>query len=374
MDWKPYGACCLTAAADRDAVFCSDCRHPLLRCGAFTECGGLVEPTGHCGRCVAPALLISNDTPLKSKRGDRLSIPFVFRNASMAGRSLWVKRVLQWDGDATEPVALAFDKVGAGEERSFHVETEPLDASGQRTIRLMLVLATRVRGVEEAYAFKADVHIAVANQDTQQGNTYVQIGTGAMMHRVGEQAAAAAAPAGGPVSVTLERAERYELESGIRGDRAAGLRVPRDVPFTFEGFREGDRPAPQSTLVAEGRFSCGRSRRGPAAEPGGIVNDVCLRAFTRSGEIDEPATMAISRHHFDLVVVNDRLCVQAATTKGLQVAGQLVGAGEIVPLATGDQIVPIPDHPEKLTLRVLFTNVLDTVAKVTVVRTPAVAP
>jgi hypothetical protein len=103
-----------------------------------------------------------------------------------------------------------------------------------------------------------------------------------------------------------------------------------------------------------------------------IANDVCLRAFARSGEVDEPATLAISRHHFDLVVVNERLCLHAAASKGVQVAGRLVPAGQLVPLASGDEIVPIPDHPEKLALRVAFTHAFDTVEHVTVTRTPAV--
>ena len=372
MDWLPYNACCFGTAADLDAAFCSDCRHPLLRCAAGAECGGLVAPTGHCARCVAPALLISNATPLRSQRGDRLSIPFVFRNASASRRSLWVKRIVHVEGGTAEPVPLAFDKVSAGEERTFHVGTAPLDASGQRTIRLMLVVATRIAGIEDEYAFKADVHVAVAATDPQQANTYIQIGTGAMMHRVGEQAAATEAPAGGPVSVTLERAERYELTEGIRGYQSTNLRVPRDVPFNFTGFRAADRPDNPATL-AEGRFSCGRNRRGPASNPGAIVNDVCLRAFTPDGQVDEPATLAISRHHFDLLVVNDRLCVQVAASKGLQIGGRDITAGQLVPLVSGDRIVPIPDHPERLALHVVFSTVLDTVTGVTVTRTPAVA-
>ncbi len=373
MDWLPYNACCPASAANPVARFCSECRHPLLRCAAFAECGGLVAPTGHCGRCVAPVLLISNDTPLKSQRGDQLSIPFAFRNASAARRSLWVKRIVHVGDEATEPVPLAFDKVSAGDERTFHVGTAPLDASGQRTIRLMLVVASRVAGVEDEYAFKADVHVAVAATDAQQTNNYIQIGTGAMMHRVGEQSAAAQAPAGGPVSVTLERAERYELTEGIRGYQATNLRVPRDVPFTFNGFRAADRPDNPATLVAEGRFSCGRNRRGPASDPGAIVNDLCLRAFAPDGQVDEPATLAISRHHFDLLVVNDRLCVQVAASKGLQIGNREVTGGQLVPLVSGDRIVPIPDHPEKLALHVVFSTVLDTVTGVTVTRTPAVA-
>ena len=103
------------------------------------------------------------------------------------------------------------------------------------------------------------------------------------------------------------------------------------------------------------------------------ANDVCLRAFdTRTKKLDEPATMAISRHHFDFVVVNDRLAVQVRASGGMQVNGETLTAGQVFPLAPGDRIIPIPGRGDKLTLRVAFTNGIGVVNRIDVSRTPPV--
>jgi hypothetical protein len=102
-----------------------------------------------------------------------------------------------------------------------------------------------------------------------------------------------------------------------------------------------------------------------------VPSDVCIRAYdARSGSVDEPATMAISRHHFDFLVVNDRLCVQARTTRGMQVNTTDVASGEIVPIGPGDRIVPIPGRPEKLTLQIAFSESIGSVDRIDVSRTP----
>lgn len=373
MDWRPYNACCARNAADPEAVFCAECRHLLLRCQAFAECGGLVSPGGPCAHCVAPRLSLDAGATTQSKKGDRLAIPLVLRNASTSGRALWVKRIEQRDSAAPEAVPLTFDAVEAGAERRFSIETEPLDESGSRTIRVVLVVATRHRILEEEYAFKADLTVAISGAETQSVTNNITVsGTGHLFNRSFDQGKGDASGPAVDTTIPLERAERYEITQGIRGDASSGLRVPRHVPFTFKGFRDADHPGRDTTMAGEGRLSFGRNRRGPAPEPGMIANDVCLRAYARSGEVDEAATLAISRHHFDLVVVNERLCLRAAASKGLQVAGRAVSAGQLVALASGDDVVPIPDHPEKLSLRVTFTHAFDTVEHVTITRTPAV--
>lgn len=86
--------------------------------------------------------------------------------------------------------------------------------------------------------------------------------------------------------------------------------------------------------------------------------------------VDEAATLAISRHHFDLVVVNDRVCVLARTTRGLQVNAQDLVAGQVLPLTSGDRIVPIPGRPDKLCLHVELRSSIGMVDAVHVRRTP----
>ncbi len=373
MDWRPYNSCCAKNAADPEAVFCAECRHLLLRCQAFADCGGLVSPGGPCPHCVAPRLSLDAGATTQSKKGDRLAIPLVLRNASTSGRALWVKRIEQRESDSPELVALTFDAVEAGGERRFPIETAPLDESGSRTIRVVLVVATRHRNLEEEYAFKADLTVAISGTEAQSVTNNITVsGTGHLFHKSFDSGKGEGAATAADTAIPLERAERYEIEQGIRGYASSGWRVPRQVPFTFKGFRDADHPGREATMAGQGRLSFGRNRRGPAPESGMIANDVCLRAFARSGEVDEPATLAISRHHFDLVIANERLCLHAAASKGVQVAGRLVPAGQLVPLASGDDIVPIPDHPEKLALRVTFTHAFDTVEHVTITRTPAV--
>jgi hypothetical protein len=172
----------------------------------------------------------------------------------------------------------------------------------------------------------------------------------------------------------LERAEKYELEQGVRGYQSPGLRVPRHVEFAFAGFRDADRPHDGWTLLGRGRLVCGRNSRTPDPAANAVPSDLCLRAFNaRTGQIDEPATLAISRNHFDLVVVNDRLCVQARASRGLQVNGDELPSGQVVPLRPGDRVVPIPDHPEKISLNVAFTASIGSVERITISRAPAMA-
>ena len=70
MDWWFYNSCCAKNAADPEAVFCAECRHLLLRCQAFADCGGLVSPGGPCPHCVAPRLSLDAGATTQSKKGD----------------------------------------------------------------------------------------------------------------------------------------------------------------------------------------------------------------------------------------------------------------------------------------------------------------
>jgi hypothetical protein len=116
----------------------------------------------------------------------------------------------------------------------------------------------------------------------------------------------------------------------------------------------------------------GRNSRTADVTANAVPNDVCLRAFdARTKAVDEPATMAISRHHFELVVVNDRLCVHARATGGMQVNAKDLAPGEVMPIVPGDRIVPIPGHGDKLTLRVGFTTAIGVVERIDVSRVPA---
>jgi hypothetical protein len=383
MDWQPYGACCHRHAGEADAGFCPECGHPFLRCMAFDECRSLVAPAQACPVCVAPALMIDAGAVVQSKAGERVSVPLILRNASPAARPIWIKRIVKWDGRTDEPLALTWEQIEPGAERHFSLDTPPISEGGTHTLRVIVVLASRHMGLEEEYAFAAGMSINVSGNDTQQivqniNLSGAQFQTGGM---VNTQLNTRATPGAGTAALSdrsvlsLERAEKFEIEHDIRGYREDGLRVPRHVEFSFRGFRSADRPPDGTTMLLTGRLACGRNARTPDPSANAIPNDLCLRAYdARTGAVDEPATLAISRHHFDLVVVNDRLCLHARSTHGMDVNGRQVASGQVEPLAPGDRIAPIPGRPDKLALQISFSASVGSVDRIEISRTPPMAP
>lgn len=385
MDWRPYKACCVEFAnsADGDALFCGTCGRLLLRCTSFTECRTLVSPTQPCPSCVSPTLMIDEGAIITAKAGERMSVPLVLLNASPAGRTLWLKRVVRREGRSEEQITLPWEQLDAQQERSLWLDTAPLAEGGTYTLNVILVLATRHKGVEDEYAYSAAVTVNVASSDAgPQHVTFSVSGessaTGAghnvianlKTDRAAEMTATALAHR---KVLRLDRAERYELEQGIRGYRKEGLRVFRHVEFAFSGFGDADVPPPGAALASRGRMLFGRNSRTPAPATGAAANDVCLRVLdARTKKVDEPATMALSRHHFELVVANDRLCVHARASAGMQANNEDLASGQVYPVGPGDRIIPIPGRGDKLTLRVSFTNATGTVERIDVSRTPAV--
>jgi hypothetical protein len=55
----------------------------------------------------------------------------------------------------------------------------------------------------------------------------------------------------------------------------------------------------------------------------------------------------------------------------MQVNGDNLTSGQVVSLTPGDSIIPIPGRPDKMTLRVGFTNAIGVVERIDVSRTPA---
>lgn len=382
MDWQPYKPCCHRHASEADAAFCPDCGHPFMRCMAFAECRSLVTPAQACPVCVAPAVMIDAGAVVRSKAGERFSVPLIFRNASPAARPIWVKRIVKWDGRVEEPVALTWEEIEAGAERHFTLDTLPLAEGGTHTLRVVIVMASRYRGLEEDYAFAAGMAVTVSGPDTQQivqniNLSGAQFQTGGMVNtqlNTRSTAGGGASALQDRTLLSLERAEKYELAQGIRGYRKEELRVPRHVEFAFRGFQRADCPPDGTSLVATGRLACGRNSRAPNPGANAMANDLCLRAYNvRTGAVDEPATLAISRHHFDLVVVNDQLRVHARSTRGLELNGKAIASGGVEALAPGDRLVPIPGRPEKLALQFAFSESIGSVERIDITRSPAMA-
>lgn len=382
MEWQPYKACCPRYAADTEVAFCPECGHPYLRCMAFAECGSLVTPTQACPGCVSPVLMIDAGAVVQSKRGDRVSVPMILRNNSTAGRPIWVKQIVQLGGSVDQPVALTWERIDGQTERHFTIETPPLEVGGTHALRMLFVIASRYKGVEEAYAFSGGTSISVSATETHQVVQNInlagaQFQTGGMVHtalNTRDRGSSAPTALEDRAVLPIERAERYELEHGIRGYQDKGLRVPRHVEFAFSGFGDGEVPRDGSTMLPAGRLAFGRNSRTPDPTSNPVPNDVCLRAYDpRTGAVDEPATMALSRHHFDFVVVNDRLCAHVRTSHGMELSGMPLASGAVADVRPGERLVPIPGRPDKLALQVAFTSSIGSVDRITVTRSPGMS-
>lgn len=351
---------------------------------AVAECRSLVSPAGPCPVCVAPQLFVDAGAVVQSKAGERLAVPLILRNQSPAGRPIWVKRIARLDGARADTVPLTWEQIEAGAERRVTVETPPLDAGGTHALRVVVVVASRHRGLEEEYAFTAGTTLQVTSQQAHSFNPVFTIEGGAAQaggvangsvvsnrFDVDFGDAGAVATLRERLPLPLDRAERYELEEGLRGYRDSGARAHRLVAFSFQGFHPAECPPEGVTLTDRGLLAFGRNSRVTGRDGQTPPNDVCLRAYdARPGMVDEAATLAISRHHFDLMVVNDRVCVLARTTRGLQVNAQDLVAGQLVPLTSGDRIVPIPGRPDKLCLHVELRSSVGMVDTVQVRRSP----
>lgn len=374
MDWRPYNACCARLAVEADAGFCPECGHPLLRCQAFAECRTLVAPEGQakaCAACIAPRLVIKSGAVVSAKRGDRLSVPLILMNASAAGRSLWVKQIVKKTEAGYEPLRLNWEQVEARSERRFEIDSPQLSSGGTLTAGLIIVIGSRYKGVEEQFAFEAGMQISVAGE-TGGNTTYNITNTNSTYYnRTSIDGRATNDGIEAPAELVLQPAELYELEEGIRGYKETRERVPRHVEFFFTGFPEADRPRNGVTITQTGRLACGRNSRKADPAGGALPSDLCLRVYDRKGAIDEPASLAISRHHFDLVVVNDRLCVHARSTRGLELNGTSLDSGALAVLRPGDRLVPIVGRSEKLSLTVDFTASMGSVERVEISRSPA---
>jgi hypothetical protein len=313
---------------------------------------------------------------LQLRTGERVSVPLILRNETTGNRPLFVKQIFKMDGRVDEPVALTWERIDPQTERHFTVDLPPLAEGGSHALRMLFVVASRFRGIEEVYAFTGRTTITVSAPETQQvvqniNLSGAQFQTGGMVHtalNTRDRPGQSASVLGVRSPLPLERAEKYELERGLRGYTDESVRMPRNVQVAFKNFRASDVP-PDGWAMANGRLSCGRNGR--SAGPDAAPNDVCLRAYDpRTGAVDEPATRAISRQHFDFLVVNDRLVVHARSAHGMEVGGAVLNSGNIVPVKPGQPIAPIPGRPDKLMLQVAFTSTIGSVDRITISRTP----
>lgn len=367
MNWHPYNDCCRRRATDQDALICPDCGHPLLRCHGFDECGQLVEPNGHCPIHVAPRLQLQRDALPSPRVGDRLSLPLTLENAARVGRAVKVLHVYRLRGGGrSDEVELQWDKLPPGHQRGFSVDTDALVSGGYQRTRLNLVLSVPFPGVQEDYAFSAEIGLRIAQQQSNQvvQNIHVEggrfeAGASAVL-QTGPSVASgfsagdpATAPAG-RTEVALERAERFELNSGLRGYRDSGITIPRTVEVLCEGFPAADLAPQRQPFLNRPSVSCGRSSTRYQADQNPQPNFLCLRAYhPHSGELQVELSRRISRRHFELTLSNGRLSLhnrgRTGTFNGAPFAG-----GDSRELHDGDRFNPLELGMRFLDVQVRF--------------------
>jgi hypothetical protein len=349
MEWKGYRSCCRVRALDEAARRCPDCGQALLRCRSFASCHALLGPLEACPIHVAPRLKLERGALLAAGLGDRITLPLLLGNAAAAGGELRLRRILRLlPGQEPEELHPLWETVQPGQERAFSVESGVLEAGGTSRVGLVLVLAACLGGIEEDYAFAAEILLRVRRDDSKQivqnirveGGTFAAgasavVQTGPSMHEGWQQAE----PAAGEVTqLALERAEAFELRHGIRGYRAEGYRIPRTVELECRGFPADDAGPAGSPFAGADRFTAGRNGR--QAHPGNPTpNDLALRIYRGTGgAVDPNRTGRLSGRHFELLLQNDRLVLRALGRNGTWWNDQPLAVGAEVTIAPNDRI------------------------------------
>ena len=367
MEWQRYQECCHRNALDLTATFCDECGATLLRCVAYAECYSLVEPLTPCKVCVSTELYVDRGAVTNASVGDRLSIPLVLKNTSKIERPIWVAKALVRSGDEEfRPLDLPWERLGSGEERAFFVETGALEAGGTGVIEIEMAFGTRYKGYEEQYLYGGAVRFSSDtpkdNQITQNINlSGAQFGTGGLVNTSmpvtgGISDATSQKGSDDRIPVPFERYERHEIEFGVRGYAETGNRIPRTVRFRFNGFPSSQAPA-DIAIGSRGVLVFGRNSRTFHEERNRDPSDVVLRIVDpRTGETDREASYGISRRHFDLLILNNRLCIHVRSSNGVLVNGERVSTSSLATLKDDDVIAPIAGRPDAIALRIAIVG------------------
>ena len=342
-----YKDCCRRSANEADTAFCPECGQTLYRC-AYPGCRSLINPTGHCPLCVSPELYVEKGAVLVAKKDECLTIPFVLLNASPVNHALSVRHLFRYGKDVkNEPVPIGWEKLEAGRERTFSVQTEPFAGSGTIHLGLIVVVASRIEEIEELYAFAGEMMIDVERGSVEPAHISMDLrgasfGDGTWIHGNQKQAEAGfkkrqTAALQTRLPIPLERQDRYERENGYRGYKESGIRIPRNVSLVYDGFPANDKPIDGPLLGPQPVIRCGRNSRRFDAQKNPQPNDLCLRIYDpRSGELDAEASSAISRRACDFIIQNDRLYVRPFSDTALTRNGAPLKSGDPVVVNHGD--------------------------------------
>jgi len=380
MDWKAYNPCCEESAKNPEAAFCGECRTQLLRCVAYSECGSLVEPLRPCTACLGAELYVDQGAVTTAKVGQQLSLPLILKNSTTASRPIWVRDALvRRDGGEPRSIELPWERLEAGAERTISVSTGALDAGGTGTLEVSFTLGTSYKGNEERYVFGSEIQFSVDEQSSEKVEQHInfagaQFGTGGLVNikdvAAGEKSKNS--EASNRILLPFDRHERSEVERGTRGYQQSGIRVPRVAPFRFVGFPKGHAPQGTITVGPRNTIAFGRNSRQFDAQENPTPSDVVLSVIdSGSGELDIDGSNSFSRHHFDLVVRNDRLCAHVRGSNGILVNDQHIPTTKLLVLQDGDTLTPVRNRPDHLSMRVQLVAHSDgTLEEVQITRTP----
>jgi hypothetical protein len=344
-----YKDCCRRSATESDTAFCPECGHAFYRC-AYPGCRSLINPLGHCPFCVRPELYVEKGAVLVAEKDECLTIPFVLTNTSPVNHALSVHDLFRYGKDVkNEPVPIGWEKLEAGRERTFSVQTEPFTGSGTIHLGLRVVVSSRVEEIEELYVFAGEMRIDVERGSVEPAHisqTFnmggANLGTGALVYATQKQTETGfkkrqAIALQTRLSIPLERQDRYERENGHRGYKDSGTRIPRSVEFVYDGFPENDKPFNGPLCGQQPVIRCGRNSRRFDAQRNPKPNDLCLRIYDpKSGKLDAEGSAAISRHACDFIIQNDRLYVRALSDTALIKNGAALKEGDLVVVNHGD--------------------------------------
>ncbi len=366
-------ACCYRSALDHQAGYCGDCGKPLFRCMAFEECGGLLDEQGRCNVCVAPELLLDAGAVGDASVGSALTLPLILSNTSSVGRPLFITGLWSREsGQDWKPVKLPWERLNAGQSSPANISTGALERAGTHGIDILLAAATRWRWHEEIFAFTTSFRLTVqADESTDGMNVNItgeNIGAGAMINisSRGDARTRNEQISHEPRLLRLTRAEIEERAMGLRGLDAA-VWVPRATRFVWKGFGGEDAPAEGPAVTIDGVLALGRTRTKQA----GGAGDIRLLVYGSDGALDEEASRAISRHHMDIYVENNRLLLRVNSENGVRINDEAYGRGKSVVLHDGDVIAPLVDAARRLSIKVSFEINHGCVDAVSLTRTPA---
>jgi hypothetical protein len=375
-------ACCFSTAVDPAAGFCAECGKPILRCMAWSECGGIVGEDGICTVCVSPHLLLDKGAIPNAKAGEALALPLIFSNSSPTGRPLFVTNIWTRLGDGERRVQdVDWDRLDPGQEIRAIVQTAPLQTTGRIRFDVAFTAATRFSGLfwrEEQFAFvsqmELDVEAGGALVINQTINTSGQ-GQGsdtiyAPVRIENDPGVRRREGIGEAIPLPLVRAPRLERETGVRGyvdGPLKGSSVSRAARLVWRGFADGEAPKAGPIATPESLIRMGRAN---TRADGGDV-DVRLLVHDAKGALDENLSLAISRRHLDLFIQSGRLCAFIAGEAGVLINDQRIAKDHVELLHDGDVIKILPRYGDQLQLRVGMRENFKVIDEIVLQRMPS---